>query len=203
MTDQGERGTPLPGARASLASRRASAPEHHAELRRRAADLARVPVAGDEAGTSAVRFRLGGQDYAVDAACILQVGVLRELAPLPGAQAPLFGITHWRGSVLTVLDLRGRLGARAGGLTDLGRILVVDGRGAFGVLADAVIDMIRVPASGLQPLPSSGAGGAAGGADDSLLKGMTDDGVLVIDADALRSVFDAVRAAAPTQGRGG
>jgi purine-binding chemotaxis protein CheW len=183
---------------ASLNELRAPAAEHRSLLQQRATALARVERSADTTDTfTGLRFRLGGEEYVVDASCILQVGVLRELAPLPGAPAPLFGVTHWRGTVLTVLDLRTQLGARVGGLTDLSRLVVVDGRTQpFAVLADAVVDMLDVATHSLKPLPERNVA-------RSLLRGMTADGALVIDADALRSVFDAARQATHTRGRGG
>jgi chemotaxis signal transduction protein len=89
---------------------------------------------------------LSGERYAhCVASCGGQVAVLLELTPLPGASAPLFGITHWRGDVLTLLDLRAALGAHAGGVTDLSRIIVA-GRAdrRFGMVVDAVVEMAEV-----------------------------------------------------------
>jgi purine-binding chemotaxis protein CheW len=153
-------------------------------LRRRAAALARV-VRDDTAGETlpAVVFELVDERYAVDARVVLQVHVLSELTPLAGAAAPLFGITHWRGSVLTILDLREQLGVRARGLTDLSRVIVIDGgRQPFGILADAARDFIDLDESSIRPLSADDA------ARGSLLRGITDDAVLVLDTDALLGV---------------
>lgn len=187
------------GGQQSLHAARSPAPEHGALLRERAAALARVPVReSDPTEFLALRFRLGGEEYAVDVSSIVQVGVLQELAPLPGAAAPLFGITHWRGRVLAVLDLREHLGVRTTGLTDLSRLVIVDGGSdLFAFLADAVLEMAPVSARSLRPIADGR------GAGRSLLRGMTEDGTLVIDADVLRAVFDAADATPQTQGRGG
>jgi purine-binding chemotaxis protein CheW len=183
-------------AMAAVNERRAPAPVHRGLLRERAARLARVPHAGDATDAFlALRFRLGGEIFVIEATHVMQVGVLRELAPLPGASAPLFGVTHWRGSVITVLDLRARLGVVTTGLTDLGRLVILDGESAvFAFLADAVLDMVRISARDVQPLHG-------GESRSSLLRGMTADGALVIDDAALRSVFEAVRNPAGTPAR--
>jgi purine-binding chemotaxis protein CheW len=159
---------------------RGPAEQHREVLRRRAAALARVPRRERGADlASAVVFSLGETRFAINAACVLEAAVLRELTPLPGAPAPLFGVTHWRGSVLTLLDLRGVLGVRPRGLTDLGRILVLDGADRlFAIVADAVHDIIEVDVQLLARLPDDDSG-------TGLLRGITPDGVMYIDEKAL------------------
>jgi purine-binding chemotaxis protein CheW len=176
MTEPGE----LAGARAPL-------PEDVALLRQRAAQLARAPtIVGDTPRTRSLVFRLGGEDYALASAVTLQVAVLRELTPLPRGAAPLFGVTHWRGEVLTILDLREVLGARVRGVTDLSRVVVIDGTDrVFGIIADAVTDMIDIDEEDVRPLPAEDGRG-------SLLRGMTGTGVLVVDADALVARYGTV-----------
>lgn len=152
-------------------------------LRRRAAALARVSRAGRTGDTlPAVVFELVDERYAVDARVVLHVHVLTELTPLAGAPAPLFGITHWRGSVLTILDLRGQLGVRTRGLTDLSRVIVIDGgKQPFGILADAARDFINLDEASIRPLAADEA------ARRNLLRGITDDALLVMDTEALLS----------------
>jgi purine-binding chemotaxis protein CheW len=134
-----------------------------------------------------VVFQLADEQYALDASVVLQVHVLRELTPLAGARPPLYGITHWRGSVLTILDLRARLGVRVHGLTDLSRVIVIDGpRQPFGILADAARDFIDVNESDVRRLPPEMA-------ERGLLRGITDDAILVLDTNA---VLDAGRTVA-------
>lgn len=167
----------------SLNAGRAAAPADTALLRSRAAELARVPAAQrSAASTTAVVFQLADEWYAIDARVVLEVHVLRELTPLAGARPPLFGITHWRGSVLTILDMRDALGVRARGVTDLSRVIVIDsGRQPFGILADAARDVMDLNDADILPLPADEV------AARTLLRGMTSDAVLVMDTDALVS----------------
>lgn len=167
-----------------LAAARVPRPEHVEELRHRAAELARPakPPRADDVH-AAIIFELGGERYAVAAHAVLQIVALRELTPLPSAPLPLFGLTQWRGDVLTVLDVRELLGVPRHGLADLARVIVVDGsHHVFGVLADAVRDVRDIDIDGVQPLPADDADRG------TLLSGITDDGVLVIDSDALRGL---------------
>lgn len=153
---------------------------HRELLRERAERLARVPRHETAAAlTTAVLFALGEERYALAAEHVAEVAVLRDLTPLPGAPAPLHGLTQWQGEVLTVLDLRGVLGVRVRGITDLQRLIVVAaGRRRFGFLADRASELIAIDATRIHAH-------RAGEEPTPLIAGITDDAVLVIDADAL------------------
>lgn len=169
---------------------REPAAEHVALLHKRAADLARVPkrVAGEDDGIDVVRFQLAGEAYAVDARHVVRVLTLKEMTPLPGAAEPLFGVTQWRGTVLTLLDLRPLLGVTARGLTDMGKVVVLEGEDRqFGVVTDQVSDLVFLPWQDVRPIP-----GDDGTDGDSLLRGITDDGVFIIDTEQLLQRFGRV-----------
>jgi purine-binding chemotaxis protein CheW len=182
----------------SLKAARLAVPGDVDVLRKRAAELARVPAAGRMSqAMPAVIFELADERYAIDARIVLQVHVLRELTPLAGARPPLFGVTHWRGMVLTILDLRAELGVSSKGVTDLSRVLVIDGgRQPFGILADAARDFIDLAQTTVRPL------GAEEASARTLLRGITDDAVMVMDTDAVLAAGRAV-AASDDMGRGG
>lgn len=163
------------------ARERTPAAEHIEVLRTRAAALARVARVERERRTAPyVLFQLGAELYAIAAHVVHQVIVLRDLTPLPGARAPLFGITHWRGDVLTILDLRADLGVQPRGVTDLSRVVVIEGDSApFGILADAASDFVEIDEDTVRELPSEEM------ARRSLVRGITDDAVMVVDTDTL------------------
>jgi purine-binding chemotaxis protein CheW len=173
-----------------LAAGRAPAPEHLPLLRQRAAALAREQGDGREGDRlRLVLFELAGNRYGIELACVLRVLTLRELTPLPGAAAPLFGVTHWRGDVLTLLDIRGLLGVTTDGLTDMGRILVLDGADrTFGIVVDGVRELADIPAAAVRPLA-----GGEDGAAESLVRGMTEEGVFIMDAERVLARFGRTR----------
>lgn len=183
----------------ALHAARAPAPADVALLRRRAAELARAPVpAGMRQSTPVLIFRLSDERYAIDASIVLQVHVLRDMTPLAGARPPLFGITHWRGAVLTLLDLREQLGVRPHGLTDLGRVIVVgDARQPFGILADAAVDFVDLAEVAVRAVPADEQAGRI------LIRGITDDAVLVLDAPAVLRAGRSATMAGNATGRGG
>ena len=157
-----------------------------AELERRAVSLARVPETVSTAETSkVVVFRAGGEAYAVPAATVSAVFKLAEMALLPGAPAFVRGLTLFKGQVLPVLDLRALIGANSGALSDLASVVAVGGeRAEFGLLADS-IDGIRDVA--LHEIHAARRSVEEGRSE--FVSGMTDDAVLLVDADALVRFF--------------
>ena len=150
-------------------------------LRERAARLAEPHVTETQSGSvDLITFKLGRETCAIDARVVLNVFRLAGLARLPGAAVPVYGVTLWRGEIMTVLDLRPLLRLSTAALSDLGRAIVVGrSRAAFGFLVDG--------ASGVRPTlpveihPPSGKSGSHGG----LVSGITSDAVLVLDAEQL------------------
>lgn len=149
-------------------------------LEERARRLAR-PLA--ETGTAsgvveAMTFSVGRERYAIETRFVAAVARLGELVPLPGANAPVLGVARWRGEVLTIVDVRRLVGEPARSLDDLGIIIAIGLSGpAFGLLADAVMDVVYIDLDSLH-LPSGERLARAGGA----LRGATGDGIQLLDA---------------------
>ena len=149
-------------------------------LEARARQLARPVARADRHyGVEALRFSLGRERYAVESRFVAGVFRLTKLVPLPGARAPVAGVTAWRGDVLTILDIRRLLGRPAQALDDLAHVVVIDD-GSFGILADTLEDTISIDPTQLHPLS------AEAGPDTSLVvRGLTSDGTHMLDAAAL------------------
>jgi purine-binding chemotaxis protein CheW len=143
-------------------------------LARRLDDVA--PDVGDEM----LSFSLARERFAIPSRYVFAVFPLAELVPLPGATPPVVGLTRWRGDVLTLLDIRRLIASASGALDDLGRVIVVgDAAPSFGILADAVHDMVMIEPSALHPVSSDRRG------ETRMLLGITQDAIHVIDAPAL------------------
>jgi len=150
-------------------------------LEERARALARPPVTGPVGDIlELLTFTLAREMYAIESRFVRAVFRLSELSLIPGASSPLFGITAWRGQLLTILDLRGPLGLSPGALNDLSRVIVLGmGRSLFGVLADTVEALSMLATSELHGLPTEGAN------RQTYVRGVTTDAVLVLDASQL------------------
>ncbi len=160
--------------------------QERALLERRAVRLARhVRQPEVSEGVEVAVFRYGRERYAIELGCLLQIFALRDLALLPGAKPPVIGLTAWRGGLLRLLDLGGTLGRTQGGIADRKRVLALasGSQAAFGILIDAIEDVRTLPLTEIRALP---------GRDDevnALLRGVTPDAVLVLDADALIETY--------------
>ena len=152
-----------------------------AVLEQRARLLAR-PAAPPPSGDTLelITFTLANETYALESRYVLEVFRLADLSPLPGAEPPVRGVTGWRGGLLTILDLRPVLGLSVAALNDLSRVIVLgENRAAFGILADAVRDVVTLPASEVREPPEGVA------AQRMYLRGITGEAVLVLEARAL------------------
>jgi purine-binding chemotaxis protein CheW len=153
-------------------------------LRERAMQLAR-PMADVAAVDSLelLEFRLASERYAVETRFVSEVHPLHDLTPLPGTPPFIRGIVNLRGLILPVYDLKKFFELPEQGLTDLHRIVVVDG-GEFeiGLLADVVIGVRRLPCEALSaPLPTLSAIAA------QYLKGVSEERLVVLDLARLLS----------------
>ena len=158
------------------------APEHVRQvLEERARALAKPAHAEPPGDTiEIVLFDLEGETYALEANTVWEVFRLEALSPLPGARPPVFGVTSWRGAVLTVLDLRQVLGLPVGGVTDLSRVILLGTRRpAFGILADAVRELVTLRRHDVREPPQGVA------LKREYLAGITGDAVPVLDGNAL------------------
>lgn len=134
-------------------------------------------------GVEMLGFTVGREHFAVESRFVLAVVQLVDLVPLPGALAPVVGLTRWRGDVLTVLDLRRVMGGVPRALDDLGRVIVLGGpdtTAEFGILADIIDGLVAIDRAGLHPLPASRQLEIPG-----LISGVTSDAVHVLDAQTL------------------
>jgi chemotaxis signal transduction protein len=167
-----ERATAAANADADLASR-------HALLASRARTLA-IPRAEHDAVAEAdmmevLVFLIGDERLAMPLASIVAIIRAAVVTPLPRAVAPVYGVTAWRGRPLTVLSV----GAMASSQDAESRLIVLgDGRRAVvGLLADSVDETRVVARSALSP--------ALAGTRREMAMGVTDDAVLVLDAEAM------------------
>lgn len=174
-------------ARAAAAEGTHSPEEAAALLDARARALARPPPASVAPGTlrEVVRFRAGGQQYALESRFVLEVVRAPEVVPLPGAPPVLRGLTLLHGEVLPVVELAplfGRPPADASGPV----LMVGAGRPELGLRTEEVQEVTLLHGSELLPPPPA--------LDSPLVSAADRDGTLVLEGEALlgdsRLVFD-------------
>jgi len=105
-----------------------------------------------DAVTQVVVFQLGKELYGADISAVLEVSPLLRVTKVPRTPTYIDGVTNLRGRVIPVVDLRKRLGLPVTPATKATRIAVaeIDG-GMVGMIVDAVVEVLRVPASAVEP----------------------------------------------------
>ena len=103
---------------------------------------------------------------------------MHELTPLPGTPLFVAGIINVRGQIVSVVDLKKFFDLPAKGLTDLNTVIILsDGHMQFGLLADAVAGVRRIPLLEMQPpLPT------LTGIRQEYLQGVTGQRLVILDA---------------------
>lgn len=149
-----------------------------AVLEERARALAEVPaVSGPDEAIDVLSFAIGGERFAVESRHVVGVFRVAALSLLPPAASPLVAITEWRGELLTLVDLRRALGYATDALNDRSLVLALGKRhAALGILVDVVHAHESLPLGRVSARPNGG---------HPLVRGLTDDATLLLDARAL------------------
>lgn len=172
-------------------------------LHARARALAAPPAEAEGDALEVVEFRLGEERYGIATEVVREVFPLVELTPLPCTPPFVRGIVNAWGEIVSVIDLRHFFELPATGLTDLNRVIVVaSDEMTFGILADAVLGVRRIPRAEILPaLPT------LTGIREDYLFGVTAGALTLLDgakllADRRLVVRESVEGAAGP-GRGG
>jgi purine-binding chemotaxis protein CheW len=101
-------------------------------------------------------FQLAGELYSIPSASVREVVRNRAYTPVPGAPPSLPGILSQRGTILPVVELRSLLGLAIAPITRAARLVIVAYQDIdMALLAEAVLDLVALPAEAVQPLPAA------------------------------------------------
>jgi len=133
---------------------------------------------------------LAHEEYGIDILAVREIRGWTPVTRIPQAPSYVLGVLNLRGAIVPVIDMRLRFGLprEAYGLTTVTVIITVAGRN-FGVVVDAVSDVLDVAADAIRPVPDMGTT-----VDTEYLKGLTSTGermVLLLDVDKLLQPQDA------------
>ena len=100
-------------------------------------------------------FKLGDEEYGVD---ILQARGIEHLdqgiTRVPKAPGFVEGVINLRGEIVPIVDLRKRFGRMIGDVGFDSRLIIVEvGGNLVGMLVDAIVEVVRVASSDIQPAP--------------------------------------------------
>ncbi|MFE8115742.1 chemotaxis protein CheW [Brenneria goodwinii] len=160
-----------------------SPPSDKQILRQRAIVLAKT---ADEPAVRAetldmVVFRIGSERWAVESRYVSGVIDTQRLAVLPRVPPFVRGVVYARGMVVAVLDLGRLIGLDEQALDDLHRIvLVASGEHRIGLLAGMEVNVQQVAVADIGAVTDT-----PGIPGPERLKGVTADGLIVLDVERL------------------
>lgn len=104
-----------------------------------------------------VTFRVADALFGVEVTAIREVFLPQAMTPTPLARPEITGVLNLRGRIVTMICARRRLGLpprSADGRPSMA--IGVDHRGdSYGVLVDSVDEVLRLPATGVEPNPAN------------------------------------------------
>jgi purine-binding chemotaxis protein CheW len=154
-------------------------------LKARARELARDSEKEKTVGEfiEVVEFLLAYEKYGIESSYIREIYPLRELTPVPCTPSFVLGIINVRGEIISVIDIKKFFELPDRGLTDLNKVIILRNKEMeFGILADVIVGVIRIPRENLQAtLPT------LTGIREEYLKGITADRLAILDGGKLLS----------------
>lgn len=154
------------------------------------ANTATASAAEATAPVQYLTVNLAHEEYGIDILAVREIRGWTPVTRIPQAPHYVLGVLNLRGAIVPVLDLRLRFGLvrMEYGATTVTVIVTVAGR-HFGVVVDAVSDVLDVAAADVRPVPDMGTT-----VDTQYLKGLTSVAermVLLLDVDRLLQPQDA------------
>ncbi len=103
-----------------------------------------------------VGFQVGRETYGVPITSLHEIVRVPEITAVPDAPDYMEGVINLRGKIVSVIDLRKRLGEKKIGFTRRNRILVVENNGKLaGLIVDSAAEVLKIPAEDVEASPTS------------------------------------------------
>ena len=108
----------------------------------------------DDVLSQVVSFRLAKEEYGLDIMRIQEIILMGEITQITEVPDYICVLINLRGKVIPIADLRKRCCLEAGEATEHTRIMVVNTRTTtFGIVVDAVSQVLRIEADQIEPPP--------------------------------------------------
>ena len=104
-----------------------------------------------------VSFHVGGEEFGLDILAVQEIIRSQQLTRVPNSPDFVDGVINLRGKVIPVVGLRKRFGLDTHDSDKQTRIIVAEVNGAIlGFVVDSVSEVLRIPASTVEPPPRFG-----------------------------------------------
>ncbi|MDR0827669.1 MAG: chemotaxis protein CheW [Desulfovibrio sp.] len=133
-----------------------------------------------------VTFSIGEEEFGVDILKVQEIIRTMEITKVPRAEAFVEGVINLRGKVIPIIDLRRRFGLDSKVHDKHTRIIVIEINNMIvGFVVDSVSEVLRIPASTVEPPPP-----VVAGLDSEYISGvgkLQDRLLILLDLDKLLS----------------
>src|SRR3954469_10420659 len=103
-----------------------------------------------------VGFQIGRETYGVPITALHEIVRVPEITAVPDAPEFVEGVINLRGKIVSVIDLRKRLGEKKIGSSRRNRILVVEHKGRLsGLIVDSASEVLKIPAADVETSPTA------------------------------------------------
>jgi purine-binding chemotaxis protein CheW len=103
-----------------------------------------------------VGFQVGRETYGVPITSLHEIVRVPEITAVPDAPEYMEGVINLRGKIVSVIDLRKRLGEKKISGSRRNRILVIEHKGRLaGLIVDSASEVLKIPASDVEESPTS------------------------------------------------
>ena len=104
-----------------------------------------------------VSFRVEDEEFGLEILRVQEIIRIQQLTRVPASPDFIEGVINLRGRIIPVISLRRRFGLAQGPPDKQTRIVVVEvNKAVLGFMVDAVSEVLRVPASTVEPPPRLG-----------------------------------------------
>jgi purine-binding chemotaxis protein CheW len=102
-----------------------------------------------------VGFKVGRETYGVPITALHEIVRVPEITAVPDAPEYMEGVINLRGKIVSILDLRKRLGETQVAPSKRNLILVLENNGRLaGLIVDSASEVLKIPESDVEPPPA-------------------------------------------------
>lgn len=101
-------------------------------------------------------FRLENENYALPLADVKEVLAIPDITPIPQVPNYFLGIMNLRGQVISVIDLRLKIGLKGAKSAETCIIIIEHGETCVGIVVDEVRSVMTLQEGDLKPAPDMG-----------------------------------------------
>lgn len=101
-----------------------------------------------------MEFSIGDEDYSIPLLMVREVISVPETTPIPKAPKHFLGIMNLRGQVISIVDLRQKLGIKAKEENEDEAVIIVDLQGMnIGIVVDSINKVLAFSTNDIQDMP--------------------------------------------------